>query len=593
MAYIALYRKYRPEKFADVVGQEHVKRTLMNAIRRDQLSHAYLFSGPRGTGKTTLARILARASNCTNLQDAEPCGVCDNCVSILNGVWGIVEIDGASHNSVDDIRDLQDVIHHVPMQGRYTVYIIDEVHMLTKPAFNAFLKTLEEPPRHARFILATTEPYKLPKTILSRCQHFAFSHISLEQITNQVKKITSLENVKISDDAAEMLALHGRGSMRDTISLLDQAVMYSGDSITLESVKDLLGVTEETVITSIVDAMLDRDSSGLLKLVDDVIVSGQDLMEISVAIIGHLRNLMLIKSGVTSERILGYLGDEFSRIETQAKRIEINAVLSAIEYFSEASGRMKYDIDQRLGLETALLGAMGRLSGFGKSLLEQETVKQSESVKQPESIKPPETLKQQEATKPPVNVPQKPEPVQSEKTSSFPSRQAPPDDKGILRAAKSSAPKTESTPPQSRLKKKLSDDFPSAWIEFQNWLKTEDLPLFILIQGIEANLEKSGLKLVYSQGDKYRYHFGIEDDIPSRLSSQIEKYSDEKMSVEMSFDSQKISLKDDSETLLDPSMSSDVRRSQKVNRETLVRESFLSVFPDGEIAWENDSSHDG
>jgi DNA polymerase-3 subunit gamma/tau len=592
MAYIALYRKYRPEKFADVVGQEHVKRTLMNAIRRDQLSHAYLFSGPRGTGKTTLARILARASNCTNLQDAEPCGVCDNCVSILNGVWGIVEIDGASHNSVDDVRDLQDVIHHVPMQGRYTVYIIDEVHMLTKPAFNAFLKTLEEPPRHARFIMATTEPYKLPKTILSRCQHFAFSHISLDQITNQVKKITSLENVKISDDAAEMLALHGRGSMRDTISLLDQAVMYSGDTITLESVKDLLGVTEETVITSIVDAMLDRDSSVLLKLVDDVIVSGQDLVEISVAIIGHLRNLMLIKSGVTSERILGYLGDEFSRIETQAKRIEINAVLSAIEYFSEASGRMKYDIDQRLGLETALLGAMGRLSGFGKSL-EPDTVRQPETVKQPESIKPLETVKQQEATKPPVNVPQKPEPVQSEKSSSFPSRQAPPDDKGILRPAKSSAPKTESTPPQSRSKKKLSDDFSSAWIEFQNWLKTEDLPLYILIQGIDAKLEKSGLKLHYSQDEKYRYHFGIEDDIASRLTLQIEKYSGEKIPVEMSFGSNKLPAKDDSETLLDPSMSSDVRRSQKVSRETLVRENFLSVFPDSEITWENDSSHDG
>ena len=577
MAYIALYRKYRPEKFADVVGQEHVKRTLMNAIRRDQLSHAYLFSGPRGTGKTTLARILARASNCTNLQDAEPCGVCDNCISILNGVWGIVEIDGASHNSVDDIRDLQDVIHHVPMQGRYTVYIIDEVHMLTKPAFNAFLKTLEEPPRHARFIMATTEPYKLPKTILSRCQHFAFTHISLEQITNQVKKITSLEGVKISDDAAELLALHGRGSMRDTISLLDQAVMYSGDSITLESVKDLLGVTEETVITSIVDAMLDRDSGKLLKLVDDVIVSGQDLIEISVAITGHLRNLMLIKSGVTSERILGYLGDEFSRLETQAKRIEINAVLSAIEYFSEASGRMKYDIDQRLGLETALLGAMGRLTGFGKSE-EQETVKQSEPVKQPEPLKQPQ------------KAPQKAEPDKSERTSSFPSRQEPSADPGILRAAKSSTQKTESTPPPSGSKKKLSDSFPSAWIEFLNYLKNADLPLYALIQRIDAKLEKSGIQLTYTQGDKYRYHFGIEDDIPSRLTKQIETYSGEKIPVEMSFDSRKIHSKDESETLLDPSMSSDVRRSQKVNTETLVRENFLSIFPEGEITWENDSS---
>lgn len=580
MAYIALYRKYRPEKFADVVGQEHVKRTLMNAIRRDQLSHAYLFSGPRGTGKTTLARILARASNCTNLQDAEPCGVCDNCISILNGVWGIVEIDGASHNSVDDIRDLQDVIHHVPMQGRYTVYIIDEVHMLTKPAFNAFLKTLEEPPRHARFIMATTEPFKLPKTILSRCQHFAFTHISLDQITQHVKKITSLEGVTISDDAAELLALHGRGSMRDTISLLDQAVMYSGDSITLESVKDLLGVTEETVITSIVDAMLDRDSGRLLKLVDDVIISGQDLIEISVAITGHLRNLMLIKSGVTSERILGYLGDEFSRIETQSKRIEINAVLYAIEYFSEASGRMKFDIDQRLGLETALLGAMGRLTGFSNSV-EKETVKQAEPVKQPEPAKQSQM------------APQKAEPSQSERTASFPSRQQPEDDKGILRAAKSDTAKPSINPPQSRSKKKLSDNFSTAWTEFLDYLQNEDLPLFILIQGIDSKLEKSGLKLVYLPDDKYRYHFGKEDDIQSRLTKQIEIYSGEKISVELLIDSKIKPEKDDSESLLDPSMSSEVRRSQKVNRETLVRENLLTFFPNGEITWENDSSHDG
>ena len=362
MGYIALYRKYRPEKFSEVIGQEHVKRTLQNALKHDQISHAYLFSGPRGTGKTTVARILARAVNCIDLQDGEPCGKCENCESISSGVWGVVEIDGASHNKVEDIRDLQDVIYHVPMKGRFTVYIIDEVHMLSKSAFNAFLKTLEEPPVHAKFILATTEPYKLPDTILSRCQHFAFTHIPLSDIKAQVENIASAEKVKISSDAAEFLALHGRGSLRDTISLLDQALIYCGKKIELAAVKELLGTAEETIISDIVDAMIAQDAGKLIELIDTIIASGQDLPEIASAIIKHFRNIMLVKSGIRTERILGFVGGLLPKLDKQAQHVAESAVLETLEHLAESTGRMKRDVDQRLGLETSLLGAMSILN---------------------------------------------------------------------------------------------------------------------------------------------------------------------------------------------------------------------------------------
>lgn len=358
MGYIALYRKYRPEKFSEVIGQDHVKRTLQNALKHDQISHAYLFSGPRGTGKTTVARILARAVNCLDIQDGEPCGKCDNCDGISSGVWGVVEIDGASHNKVEDIRDLQDIIYHVPMKGKFTVYIIDEVHMLTNSAFNAFLKTLEEPPTHAKFILATTEPYKLPDTILSRCQHFAFTHIPLSDIKAHVEKLALSENVEISSDASEFLALHGRGSLRDTISLLDQALIYCGKKVELAQLKELLGTAEETTISEIVDAMIAKDAAKLMELIDQIIASGQDLPEIATAIIKHFRNLMLVKSGIRTERILGFVGGLLPRLDEQSKHISEPAVLETLEHMANAIARMKRDVDQRLGLETSLLGAM-------------------------------------------------------------------------------------------------------------------------------------------------------------------------------------------------------------------------------------------
>jgi DNA polymerase-3 subunit gamma/tau len=563
MTYIALYRKYRPDRFSDVVGQDHVKRTLINAVKKDQLSHAYLFSGPRGTGKTTVARILAKAANCVNLQDGEPCNECENCRGITTGVWGIVEIDGASHNSVDDIRELQDVIHHVPMRGRYTVYIIDEVHMLSKPAFNAFLKTLEEPPSHTRFILATTEPYKLPKTILSRCQHFAFTHLTLDQITEQVKKIATLENVKIEPDAAEYLALQGRGSMRDTISLLDQALIYCEHKIDLKSVKELTGATEESVVTDMVDAMLDMSSVRLIELIDSVISSGQDLQQISSLVITHLRNLMLIRTGVKSERILGYLGNQMPRLERQAVRVDELSIMQALEYLGEASNKLKFDIDQRLGFETAMLGAMSKLNQPGQT---SETAGAKVRPK-PSQVETPDAESQ--AT---LKMPQRPIPAAEPKVQ-----------KGAMVPDFVKEQTPQASTDDTGQKKTPDDDLSGFWSEFIHWLSIQDLPLTVLVKETEIRFEDPVLSIHYSENEEFRYFFALEDKVKARLSAMLKKYLDRDITVSLE---KSPNGEDDSPSETFPELENEIHDSEKKSMLQMVEDNFLTLFPEGELKWD-------
>ena len=278
MAYTALYRKFRPLKFADMVGQERITRTLKNQIIAGRVGHAYLFNGGRGTGKTTSAKILARAVNCLNPQNGEPCNECEICKEILDGsLTDVVEMDAASNNSVEDIRSIRDEVNFLPTKAKYRVYIIDEVHMLSIGAFNALLKTLEEPPAHVKFILATTEPQKLPTTILSRCQRFDFKKISEEDIIKRLKVICDEAKINIDDDALNLIAILAEGAMRDAISILERCYQESSENITSNMVKELVGIPSLVTINKISKGIIESDEITSLQAIDDVIKDGKDL----------------------------------------------------------------------------------------------------------------------------------------------------------------------------------------------------------------------------------------------------------------------------------------------------------------------------
>ena len=297
MAYTALYRTFRPIKFADMVGQDHITKTLKNQIMAERVGHAYLFNGGRGTGKTSSAKILARAVNCLNLQDGEPCNECEICKEILNGsLTDVVEMDAASNNSVEDIRTIRDEVNFLPTKAKYRVYIIDEVHMLSVGAFNALLKTLEEPPEHVKFILATTEPQKLPTTILSRCQRFDFKKISNEDVIKRLKIICNEANIKINEEALNIIAVLSEGAMRDAISILERCSQESTEEITANVVKDLVGIPNLQYINKISKAILQNNEIDALSAVDEVINEGKDLYNFLWEIIKYIKDILVYKA---------------------------------------------------------------------------------------------------------------------------------------------------------------------------------------------------------------------------------------------------------------------------------------------------------
>ena len=331
MAYTALYRKFRPTTFADVVGQEHITKTLRNQIIADRVGHAYLFNGGRGTGKTSSAKILARAINCLNPKDGEPCNECEICRGALNGsLTDIVEMDAASNNSVEDIRSIREEVNFLPTKAKYRVYIIDEVHMLSPGAFNALLKTLEEPPEHVKFILATTEPQKLPATILSRCQRFDFKRISNEDIIKRLKVVCNESNIEITDSALNIIAVLSEGAMRDALSILERCIQDGENKIDEDKIKDLVGIPKIAFVNSITEAIIDYDIDKALKSMDDILNEGKDLNNFLWEIIKYIKDILIYKSSKKADL---YSEDEIANTEKVTKEKLVNLIyeLSKLE----------------------------------------------------------------------------------------------------------------------------------------------------------------------------------------------------------------------------------------------------------------------
>lgn len=356
MKYTALYRKYRPIQFADVCGQEHIVSALSNQLKSDRIAHAYLFCGTRGTGKTTMAKIFAAAVNCMGTAE-KPCGCCKNCSSFMEArSLNIIEMDAASNNGVDDIRNIVEEMTYPPVEGRYKVYIIDEVHMLSVNAFNALLKTLEEPPEYVIFILATTEPNKLPATILSRCQKYEFRQISSEVIFERLKRIADMEGLLIEDAALEYIARAGEGSMRDALSVMDRCVAFGiGQQITLKMISALLGTADYMVFGEMLRAIKEKKVIRLLQIIKDFSVRGLDYYRLTADFLWYLRNIMVLKVSASLHDILNVSEDAAKVMQEDAQAVEISDVIEYIEVLSGLYNKLKYSAVRRIDMEISLI----------------------------------------------------------------------------------------------------------------------------------------------------------------------------------------------------------------------------------------------
>lgn len=358
MAYTALYRKWRPDTFEDVKGQDHVVTTLKNQIIADRIGHAYLFCGTRGTGKTTIAKIFAKAVNCEHPVNGSPCGQCAMCKSISeNRSMNVIEIDAASNNGIDNIRQIREDVRHAPIEGKYTVYIIDEVHALSDDAFNALLKTLEEPPSYIIFILATTEVQSILATIVSRCQRFDFKRISIDTITARLRELADAENVTVEDKALRYIAKAADGGMRDALSMLDMCIsFYYGKELTYDKVLEVLGAVDTEIYSDLLRFVSFSNVKEAFKILEKVIFEGRDLTQFVNDFAWYLRNLMLVKtSNDDIEEVLDITTESFKRMKKESEALELDVIMRYLRIFSELSNEIKYATQKRIILEMALI----------------------------------------------------------------------------------------------------------------------------------------------------------------------------------------------------------------------------------------------
>lgn len=357
MSYTALYRKFRPSTFEDVKGQDHIVTTLKNQIRADRIGHAYLFCGTRGTGKTTIAKILARSVNCEHPVDGSPCSECPTCKAILAGVsTNVIEIDAASNNGVDNIREIREEVAYRPTQGRYKVYIIDEVHMLSTGAFNALLKTLEEPPSYVIFILATTEANKIPVTILSRCQRYDFRRITIDTIAARLSELMEKEGVDVEEKAIRYVAKAGDGSMRDALSLLDQCIaFYLGQKLTYDKVLEVLGTVDTEIFSQMLRTILAGDVTGSIRTLETLLNRGKELGQFVTDFTWYLRNLLLVKSADETEELLDVSTENLKLLKEESTMVDDETLIHYIRVLSELSGQLRYAAQKRVLVEVALV----------------------------------------------------------------------------------------------------------------------------------------------------------------------------------------------------------------------------------------------
>ncbi len=368
MAYTALYRKFRPLKFEEFAGQEHITKTLKNQIIADRVGHAYLFNGGRGTGKTSAAKVLARAINCLKPKDGEPCNECEICKEILNGsLTDVVEMDAASNNSVEDIRSIREEVNFLPTRAKYRVYIIDEVHMLSTGAFNALLKTLEEPPDHVKFILATTEPQKLPSTILSRCQRFDFKKIQEQDIIRRLKIICEESNITITEDALKTIAVLAEGGMRDAISILERCVQDGDKEIVDSKIKDLVGIPKIEYIHKIAESIIEKNEEQALVVTEEVINDGKDLYNFLWEIIKYIRDVLIYK---VNGKLSLYSEEELIKVKTVSDKAEKEELFNMISMLSELENDIKWSSQKNIMFEAGIL----KLINYKKNKIEQDFI---------------------------------------------------------------------------------------------------------------------------------------------------------------------------------------------------------------------------
>ena len=357
MSYTALYRKFRPDNFADVKGQDHIVTTLTNQIKHNRIGHAYLFCGTRGTGKTTVAKILAKAVNCEHPVNGSPCNECAMCKAIQAGTaMNVIEIDAASNNGVDNIREIREEVSYRPTEGKYKVYIIDEVHMLSTGAFNALLKTLEEPPSYVMFILATTEAHKIPITILSRCQRYDFHRITIDTIAARLDELLKVEGVAAEEKAVRYVAKAGDGSMRDALSLLDQCIaFYLGQELTYDKVLEVLGAVDTEVFSKLLRKVLRGDVTGSIHILEELIVGGRELSQFVGDFTWYMRNLLLVKTSENPEEAIDVSSDNMKLLKEESTMLDVETLMRYIRIFSDLSNQIRYATQKRVLVEIALI----------------------------------------------------------------------------------------------------------------------------------------------------------------------------------------------------------------------------------------------